>query len=391
MTDLTASRLADRILATVRQVAGQGTLPLHAPEFEGHEADYVRDCIETGWVSTAGAYVGRFDRALEAFTGVDHAIAVVNGTAALHMSLMLAGVGPGDEVLTPTLTFVATANAVSHCGARPHFIDACPDRLAVDPVALEAHLQAVARVQDGRCVNRTTGATLRALTVTHVFGIPADLPALADVCARWNLALVEDAAEALGSTQDGVHVGGAGLAAALSFNGNKIVTTGGGGAILTRDPDVAGRARHLTTTARRGGGWTYDHDAVGWNYRLPNLNAALGVAQMERLPDMLARKRVLADRYAAAFADLEGVRILTEPAGCRPNAWLNALVLARPDRAVRDAILERLNADGVQVRPLWTLMHRLPMYADAPRAALPVAEALEDAVINLPSSAALGR
>ena len=383
--------LPDRILAAVRAVAGEGGLPLHAPEFEGHEADYVRDCIETGWVSTAGAYVRRFEQALEAFTGVDHAIATVNGTAALHMSLMLAGVGPGDEVLTPTLTFVATANAVSHCGARPHFVDACPDRLAVDPVALEAHLQAVARVQDGRCVNRTTGATLRALTVTHVFGIPADLPALADVCARWNLALVEDAAEALGSTQDGVHVGGAGLAAALSFNGNKIVTTGGGGAILTRDPDVAGRARHLTTTARRGGGWTYDHDAVGWNYRLPNLNAALGVAQMERLPDMLARKRVLADRYAAAFADLEGVRILTEPAGCRTNAWLNALVLARPDRAVRDAILERLNADGVQVRPLWTLMHRLPMYADAPRAALPVAEALEDAVINLPSSAALGR
>ena len=383
--------LPDRILAAVRAVAGEGGLPLHAPEFEGHEADYVRDCIETGWVSTAGAYVGRFERALEAFTGVDHAIATVNGTAALHMSLMLAGVGPGDEVLTPALTFVATANAVSHCGARPHFVDACPDRLAVDPVALEAHLQAVARVQDGRCVNRTTGATLRALTVTHVFGIPADLPALADVCARWNLALVEDAAEALGSTQDGVHVGGAGLAAALSFNGNKIVTTGGGGAILTRDPDVAGRARHLTTTARRGGGWTYDHDAVGWNYRLPNLNAALGVAQMERLPDMLARKRMLADRYAAAFADLEGVRILTEPAGCRTNAWLNALVLARPDRAVRDAILERLNADGVQVRPLWTLMHRLPMYADAPRAALPVAEALEDAVINLPSSAALGR
>jgi perosamine synthetase len=224
-----------------------------------------------------------------------------------------------------------------------------------------------------------------------VFGIPADLPALADVCARWNLALVEDAAEALGSTQDGVHVGGAGLAAALSFNGNKIVTTGGGGAILTRDPDVAERARHLTTTARRGGGWTYDHDAVGWNYRLPNLNAALGVAQMERLPDMLARKRVLADRYAAAFADLEGVRVLTEPPGCRANAWLNALVLARPDRALRDAILAQLNADGVQVRPLWTLMHRLPMYADAPRAALPVAEALEDAVINLPSSAALGR
>jgi len=383
--------LPDRILAAVRAVAGEGGLPLHAPEFEGHEADYVRDCIETGWVSTAGAYVGRFERALEAFTGVDHAIAVVNGTAALHMSLMLAGVGPGDEVLTPALTFVATANAVSHCGARPHFVDACPDRLAVDAVALEAHLQAVARIQDGRCVNRTTGATLRALTVTHVFGIPADLPALADVCARWNLALVEDAAEALGSTQDGVHVGGAGLAAALSFNGNKIVTTGGGGAILTRDPDVAGRARHLTTTARRGGGWTYDHDAVGWNYRLPNLNAALGVAQMERLPDMLARKRVLADRYAAAFADLKGVRILTEPAGCRTNAWLNALVLARPDRAVRDAILERLNADGVQVRPLWTLMHRLPMYADAPRAALPVAEALEDAVINLPSSAALGR
>jgi perosamine synthetase len=230
---------------------------------------------------------------------------------------------------------------------------------------------------------------IRALAVTHVFGFPADMAGLKEVARRWNLTVVEDAAEALGSFRDGAHVGGDGVVSTLSFNGNKIVTTGGGGAILTRDPALAARAKHLTTTARRGSGWVYDHDEVGWNYRLPNLNAALGVAQLERLDDMLARKRALAGRYAAALADVDGVRFLPPPPGTTPNAWLNALVLDRPDRAQRDDLLARLNAAGIQARPIWTLMHRLPMYADCPRASTPIAEALEDSVINLPSSAAL--
>lgn len=384
MTDL-----ADRLIAAVRDVAGSGDLPLHAPEFRGNEEAYVRDCVTSGWVSSVGAYVDRFERMLEEVTGLPHAVAVSNGTAALHMAYLLAGVRPGDEVLCPALTFVATANAISHAGARPHFVDADPITLAIDPAALDAHLSQTAELRDGVCVNRATGAVIRALAVTHVFGFPADMAALTAVARRFNLAVVEDAAEALGSFRDGVHVGGDGVASTLSFNGNKIVTTGGGGAILTRDAALAARAKHLTTTARRGSGWVYDHDEVGWNYRLPNLNAALGVAQLERLDDMLARKRALADRYAAALAGVQGVRVLSPPPGTTPNAWLNAVALDRPDTMARDALLTRLNAAGIQARPIWTLMHRLPMYAACPRAPLPVAEVLQASVINLPSSAAL--
>jgi len=381
--------LADRLIASIRDVAGPGDLPLHAPEFRGNEAAYVRDCVTSGWVSSVGAYVDRFERMLEDVTGIPHAVAVSNGTSALHMAYLLADVRPGDEVLCPALTFVATANAVSHAGATPHFVDADPVTLAIDPAALEAHLTEVAELRDGVCVNRATGAVIRALAVTHVFGFPADMTGLLAVARRWNLPVVEDAAEALGSFRDGVHVGGEGLVGTLSFNGNKIVTTGGGGAILTCDPERAARAKHLTTTARRGSGWVYDHDEVGWNYRLPNLNAALGVAQLERLDDMLARKRTLADRYAEALAAIEGVSPLLSPTGTRPNNWLNGLILDRPDCAVRDDLLAALNAAGIQARPIWTLMQRLPMYAGCPRAPLPVAERLEATVINLPSSAAL--
>ncbi len=384
MTDL-----ADRLIAAIRAAAGPGDLPLHAPEFRGNEEAYVRDCVASGWVSSVGAYVDRFERILEDVTGLPHAVAVSNGTAALHMAYLVAGVRPGDEVLCPALTFVATANAISHAGATPHFVDADPVTLAVDPTELEAHLSKVAERRDGVCVNRATGVVIRALAVTHVFGFPADTTALTAVARRWNLAVVEDAAEALGSFRDGVHVGGEGLVSTLSFNGNKIVTTGGGGAVLTRDPALAARAKHLTTTARRGAGWVYDHDEVGWNYRLPNLNAALGVAQLERLDDMLARKRTLADRYARTLAEVQGVRFLSPPPDTAPNAWLNAIVLDRPDMATRDALLTRLNAAGVHARPIWTLMHRLPMYAACPRADLSTAEALEASVINLPSSAAL--
>lgn len=380
---------ADRLIAAVRDVAGPGDLPLHAPEFRGNEEAYVRDCVTSGWVSSVGAYVDRFERMLEDVTGLPNAVAVSNGTAALHMAYLIAGVRPGDEVLCPALTFVATANAVSHAGATPHFVDADPVTLAVDPAALEAHLAEMAELRDGVCVNRATDAVIRAMAVTHVFGFPADMTGLMAVAGRWNLTVVEDAAEALGSFRDGVHVGGDGLLSTLSFNGNKIVTTGGGGAILTRDPALAARAKHLTTTARRGSGWVYDHDEVGWNHRLPNLNAALGVAQLERLDDMLARKQRLAARYAEALADVDGVRFLPPPPGTAPNAWLNAVALDHSDLVARDDLLNRLNAAGIHARPIWTLMHRLPMYADCPRASLPVAERLEAAVINLPSSAAL--
>jgi perosamine synthetase len=379
------------VLAAVRSALpdGEASVPLHAPEFRGREWDYLKDCLDTGWVSSVGAYVDRIERDLVGFTGVAHAVAVVNGTAALDVCLRLAGVEAGDEVLLPTLTFVATANAVTYRGATPHFVDSEATTLGIDPARLDTYLRSIAEVRAGVCRNRATGAPIRALLVMHVFGHPADVDGLAEVAARWNLVLVEDAAEALGSRWQGRHLGGFGRLAALSFNGNKIVTTGGGGAVLTNDPDLARRAKHLTTTAKVPHRWAFDHDEIGWNYRMPNLNAALGCAQLEQLPGMLARKAELAHRYARAFDGLAGVRLLRPRPGAEVNHWLNALILDRPDRAARDAVLQGLNDAGYQARPLWTLMHRLPMYADCPRDVLPVAEALEASVINLPSSAAL--
>lgn len=378
--------LARRVLSAIRATIPEETLPapLHAPEFRGHEWDYVKDCLDSGWVSSVGSYVDRIERDLEAFTGIGHAVAVSNGTAALDVCFRLAGVGPGDEVLVPTLTFVATANAITYRGAVPHFVDSEIRTLGVDPTRLEAWLETTAKVEGGVCLNTRTGRPIRALAIMHVFGHPSDVEGLAEVATRWNLVLVEDAAEALGSRWKGRHLGGFGRLAALSFNGNKIVTTGGGGAVLTHDPELAKRAKHLTTTAKVPHRWAFEHDEVGWNYRMPNLNAALGCAQLEQLPDMLARKRTLARRYAEAFATVDGVRFLTEPNGAQSNYWLNALVL--DDLGDRDAVLAGLNDARVAARPVWTLMHRLPMFAACPRAPLPVAEQLEATVVNIPSS-----
>lgn len=382
------SDMAQSILETVRRVIGDrdGFVPLHEPEFVGNEAAYVADCIDTGWVSSVGAYVDRFEKDLAAFTGVGHAVATMNGTAALHVSLLLAGVKPGDEVLMPTLTFIATANATAYAGATPHFVDSEAETLAVDPVALNRHLTVSCEVREGLCYNLQTGARVAALIVMHAFGHPAKLDELASLCERWNIPLVEDAAESLGSTYKGRHTGQFGSIAALSFNGNKIMTTGGGGAILTNNPALAKRAKHLTTTARVPHRWNFIHDEVGFNYRLPNLNAALGCAQLERVPEMLARKRVLAQRYIDAFLPLDGVRFLREPKGASSNYWLCTLLLDQADGDVHERVLEALNDADLMARPVWTLMHRLAMFADCPRADLACAEDLAARIVNIPSS-----
>ena len=379
-------------LAAVRSVLGETakTLPLHEPEFAGREWEYVKDCIDTGWVSSVGSYVDRFERDLCACTGAAHAVATSNGTSALHICLLLAGVKPGDEVLMPALTFIATANAASYANAVPHFVDSEAVSLGVDAAMLDAHLRDTARLANGECINQRTGAVIRALVVMHVFGHPADLDALAEVAQRWRMVLIEDAAESLGSSYRGRHTGNVGLLSALSFNGNKVITTGGGGAVLTNDAALGRRAKHLTTTARSPHRWNFLHDEVGYNYRLPNLNAALGCAQLERLPSMLERKRALARRYADAFANVDGARFLLEPEGTLSNYWLNAIVLDDPVAFARDDLLAALNDAGFMSRPLWTLMHRLPMYSSCPRADLSLAEQMEARVINLPSSAKLG-
>lgn len=373
-----------------RCLPAQRPLALHEPEFKGNEWQYVKDCLDSGWVSSIGSYVPRFEKSLEEFTGARRAVAVVNGTAALHVALQLAGVQAGDEVLVPALTFVATANAVSYCGAIPHFVDCDAATLGVDAAALADYLGDIAARRGDLWINRHTGRPLRALVPMHTFGHPVALDPLLDLCGRYALALVEDAAESLGSYYRGRHTGTFGRIGVLSFNGNKVATTGGGGALLTDDDALADHAKHLTTTARSADRWFFRHDEIGYNYRLPNLNAALGCAQMEALPAMLAAKRQLAERYRRAFAGIAGIRFFAEPADCRSNYWLNTLVLDEPSADLLAELLTASNAAGLMTRPAWALMHHLPMYAACPRMPLGVAAGMEQRLLNIPSSAALG-
>ncbi len=362
---------------------------LHAPSIPPAGWEYLKDCLDTGWISSAGRYVTRFEEILVTLTGARRAVATVNGTAALQVALTLAGVEADDEVLVPSLTFVATANAVRHCNAIPHFVDVNVGRMSVDPELLANHLKNISRPTPKGLVNRETGRPIRALCVMHCLGHPADLEGLVDVCNRYNIVLVEDAAESAGSWYDGRHTGNHGQIAVLSFNGNKIVSTGGGGAILTNNDELADRARHLTTTGKVAHPWEFIHDEVAWNYRMPNINAALGCAQLEQLPRLLEAKRLLAGSYEAAFNGVEGVTFLKEPHDSRSNYWLNAIVLNQSYVEERDTILEALNSAGFQSRALWRPMHLLPMYEECPRADLSVTEDLYRRVINIPSSAHL--
>jgi perosamine synthetase len=369
---------------------GDKRIVLHEPWFAGNEWNYVKDCIDTGWVSSVGAYVDRFESMIRQYTGIEGVVAVVNGTAALHVCLVLAGVGVNDEVLIPALSFVATANAVAYCGAVPHFVDVDVKTLGVDPLSLADYLADVCDVREDGCFNRKTGRMIKAVVPMHTFGHPVDLDALADVCSRFGIIMVEDAAESLGSLYKGRHTGYRGYCAALSFNGNKTITTGGGGAVLTTDLILAERARHITTTAKRAHPWEFYHDAVGYNYRLPNLNAALGCAQMEQLPRFIENKRRLAKRYQEAFRSVKGVRFFHEPEFGTSNYWLNTIVLNEEAAECRDILLHGLNDEGIMARPVWTPLNRLPMYEMCPCMELTVTEQLAQRLVNIPSSPSLG-
>lgn len=384
--------LPNKIVSAVQQAIGpaEELVLLHRPTLPPSAWDYVKECLDTGWVSSAGAYVTRFEEQLAARTGCARAVAVVNGTAALHVCLHLAGVLPGDEVLCPSLSFVATANAISHSGATPHFVDASESRLSLCPHALRTRLEHVAERKTSGTVNRETGRRISALVLMHCFGHPGEIAEIAEICDEFQIAFIEDAAESLGSYYQGQHTGQFGLLSAVSFNGNKILTTGGGGAILTNNIDLANRAKHLTTTAKIPHAWEFEHDAVAWNYRLPNINAALGVAQLEILDELLAAKRRLAERYTDCLASLPEVTFLREPSDCRSNYWLNALILQPEQVSQRVPVLQALNDAGYQARPLWKPMHYLPMYAECPAGDLQMTESLYERVINIPSSADLG-
>lgn len=385
----TSPLLAEKIVAAIKSVVGARPAVLHEPNFFGNEWQYLKECLDSTFVSSVGKFVDRFEVELAAFTGAKHAVAVVNGTAALHIALKLAGVKADDEVLIPALTFAATANAVTYCGATPHLIDSDVRNLGVDAAKLREYLRNHTDQRLGQCVNRVTGRIIRALVPMHTFGHPVDLDGVLTVASDFNLALVEDAAESLGSYYHGQHTGTFGKLGTLSFNGNKTITTGGGGAILTNDAELAVRAKHLTTTAKVPHAWEYRHDEVGYNYRMPNLNAALGCAQLEKLPDMLSSKRALFERYHAAFSQVPGVELVKEPEQCRSNYWLQALLLDVAQSDQRDLILKATNDAGLMTRPVWILMHELTPFKDSQRMDLSGALSLAQRLINIPSSAGL--
>lgn len=374
-------------LEFTRQVRGhykKDFVPLHEPTFNGKELEYVTDCIKTGWVSSVGSYVTRFEEDLARFTGVKRAVAVMNGTAALHIALKVAGVQANDEVFMPALTFIATANATSYLGAIPHFVDVSEKTLGLDPQKLEAHILSIGDVKGNQLMNKETGRVIRAVLPMHTFGHPVELEELQVVCEKYHLVLVEDAAESLGSYYKGKHTGSFGKVSAISFNGNKIITTGGGGAILTDDEDLADYAKHITTTAKVPHRWEYEHDEIGYNYRMPNINAALGCAQLEKMSSLIQQKRDLTNFYEELVSELDGVTLFKEPEFSSSNYWLQSLIL--DDKYKRDEILEFLNENGVMSRPIWTPMHYLKPYVQMPKADLSTTEHLNQKIINIPST-----
>lgn len=362
---------------------------LHEPQFTGNEWQYVKDCLDSGWVSSVGEYVTLFEQKIADYTGMPYVIAVMNGTAALHICLILADVERDDEVLIPSLTFVATANAVMYCGAHPHFVECHPSHLGIDIHKLRAYLADIAIIKDKQCFNKLTGRRIKAIIPVHIFGHPMEMALLQDLAHEFHLKVIEDASESLGSFYEDVHTGHSSDIACLSFNGNKVVTTGGGGAILIKDEALAKRAKHITTTAKRPHRYEFYHDEIGYNYRLPNINAALGCAQLERLPEMVANKRQLAKRYMHAFREVTGIKILQEPTYAKSNYWLNALVLDKPDRQFVEHFIDLAAEHKYHLRGLWTPMHCLPMYQACPKMDLQITQQLFDSVISLPSSAHL--
>lgn len=362
---------------------GDAFVPLHAPVFGGREKEYLIECIDSTFVSSVGPFVDRFEAMMAEAAGTRYAVATMNGTAALHIALVLAGVVDGDEVITQPLTFVATCNAIAYQRAKPVFVDVDRDTLGMSPDALEGFLKDRCEKRAGGVYNRATGRRIGAILPMHTFGLSARIARLVEIAERWSIPLVEDAAEALGSSQDGRPLGSFGRIGAFSFNGNKIVTSGGGGAIVTDDQAIARRAKHLTTTAKRPHAWEFHHDEVGYNYRLPNINAALACAQLEQLGHFLEAKRGLAAFYAEV-GRANNLAVIGEPSGCRSNFWLNAVLVDEPGH--RDQLLEEAGRRQLMMRPIWKLMTDLPAFASAERGDIGNAIWLQERIVNLPSS-----
>lgn len=363
------------------------TVPLHAPKFMGNEKKYLDECIDTTFVSSVGKFVDRFENEVAAYTGAARAVVCVSGTNALHMAMMLVGVERDDEVLTQALTFIATCNAISYIGAHPVFVDVDLDTLGMSPVAVRSWLEKNAEMRNGECYNKNTGRRVKACVPMHTFGHPVRIDVLADICNEWDIELVEDAAESIGSYYKGQHTGTFGKVGAISFNGNKTITTGGGGMMLFRDEELGKLAKHLTTQAKVPHRWAFVHDHIGYNYRMPNINAALGCAQLENLDRFVDNKRETAAIYADFFRNIPDIGFFTEPENCRSNYWLNAVIMK--DKKAQQEFLEYTNDNGVMTRPVWELMNRLPMFAGCETDGLANTQWLADRIVNIPSSVRL--
>lgn len=362
-------------------------VPLSVPVFKGNEKQYLNECIDTTFVSSVGAFVDRFELDMARYTCAKKAVVCVSGTNALHMAMLLVGVERNDEVITQALTFIATCNAISYLGAHPVFVDVDRDTMGLSPIALRNWLIENAEIRNGECYNKRTNRRIKACVPMHTFGHPVRIDEIAAICAEYSIELVEDAAESIGSFYKGKHTGTFGRVGAISFNGNKTITTGGGGMMLFNDEELAARAKHLTTQAKVPHRWEFRHDEIGYNYRMPNINAALGCAQLERIEDLIASKREIAKAYKDFFANSNDCTFVVEPADSRSNYWLNAVIL--PDKEAQIAFLEYTNDHGIMTRPIWELMNRLPMFEHCQHDGLENTQWLADRVVNIPSTAKL--
>lgn len=381
-----SSNLASDIINAIKSTIGSGPAALHEPAFNDQDKAAMQDVIESGFVSSMGPHLDDFEDQLQSYTGAKHAIAVANGTAALTLGLLASGVEQGHEVLVPAMTFVATGNAIKHAGAVPHFIESDRHSLGVDTKALRTYLESITAVKKNRLHNIISGRIISAIMPVHVFGHIGDMNELKALAEEFNLLIIEDAAEALGSYQHSRHAGTFGNCGTLSFNGNKIITTGGGGAILTNNDDIAASARHLATTAKQPHRYEYFHDRLGYNFRMPALNAALGCSQLQKLDSYLRQKQQLSNAYEKNFAAIEGCVFVRNPKGSQSNHWLNAIKLTTKAQLQRNTVLDALNDFGFGSRPIWALLNTLPHFAECPCMPLSAAAELVGRIINIPSS-----
>lgn len=373
----------EKVISFIHKLYGtEEFVPLSVPKFMGNEKKYLEECIDTTFVSSVGKFVDRFENDMAAYTGAKKAVVCVSGTSALHMAMMLVGVERNDEVLTQALTFIATCNAISYIGAHPVFIDVDKDTMGLSPIAVKNWLAKNAEIRNGECFNKNTGRRVKACVPMHTFGHPIHIEELIQICEEYHIEVVEDAAESIGSLYKGKHTGTFGKVSAISFNGNKTITTGGGGMMLFNDGELAAKAKHLTTQAKVPHRWEFRHDHIGYNYRMPNINAALGCAQLENIDKFIESKRQVAAEYTELFKNVDGIDFFTEPENTFSNYWLNAVILK--DKAAQQAFLQQTNDNGVMTRPIWELMNRLPMFEHCENDGLENTIWFADRVVNIP-------